>query len=131
MSKSALSGQVERLTETFEAEFGRLEGQIEAAVVRIDALANKVATLERHTGFTPKHARDAGCEPTPPPQGQEQSEIQLAPKAEPKPKPKPDPAMLVQVGERYKTPDGLYHEVIEHPTIKGKFVFAYTGEKDE
>jgi len=128
MAKSALSGQVEILTDTIESEFGRLEGQIEAANARLNsicsdaeyeshrvaAIAKKVAALEKHTGFTPKHARDAECEP----------EV----KQEDTPPADTPPTGLIKVkeGQRFVTEDGGIYMVCKRAD-NDKLDFAFCG----
>ena len=129
MTKSALSGQVEILTETIEAEFGRLEGQIEAANARLNsicsdaeyeslrvaAIAKKVAVLEKHTGLTPKHARDA------------ESDTESKPVAAVERGTAAAAGLIeVEVGQRFLTPDGGVYQVCRR-TDDGKFDFAFTG----
>ena len=74
MTKSALSGQVELLNEALQSAFKRLDdlimeekervnavyGRLDSLSDNIEALANKVATLERHTNYIPQKEDNEG-----------------------------------------------------------------------
>ena len=149
MSKSALSGQVEILTETIEAEFKRLEkmlleekqrvnarlnsicGEADYNSDRVTAIAKKVTALERHTGFTPKHARDAECEP-------EVTEVKTwngtfhhvkakdSKPAADTPSADSNGLIAVKEGQRFLTDDGQIYQLCPRAD-NGKLDFAFTG----